>query len=84
MRVRQTNANPFDGRCVAESDARYGAFDFRTAYEEAPDDLREVLDNYESLVRERSKRVFARFTCAVSLALPKKRLRARWNAEDAR
>ena len=33
----------------AESDARYGGFDFRTAHEAAPADLRELLDNTESL-----------------------------------
>ena len=30
-----------------EADTRYGAFDFRAAYEEAPDDLRELLDSHE-------------------------------------
>ena len=34
---------------VAESDARYGGFDFRAAHEAAPDDLRDLLDNTESL-----------------------------------
>ena len=34
---------------VAESDARYGGFDFRAAHEAAPADLRELLDNTESL-----------------------------------
>ena len=29
----------------AESDARYGGFDFRAAHEAAPADLRELLDN---------------------------------------
>ena len=33
----------------AESDARYGGFDFRAAREAAPADLRELLDNTESL-----------------------------------
>ena len=33
----------------AESDARYGGFDFRAAHEAAPADLRELLDNTESL-----------------------------------
>ena len=32
-----------------ESDARYGGFDFRAAHEAAPADLRELLDNTESL-----------------------------------
>eukprot|EP00935_MAST-01C_sp_MAST-1C-sp1_P000984 g984.t1 len=32
-----------------EADARYGAFDFRVAYEEAPSDLQELLDSNESL-----------------------------------
>ena len=32
-----------------EADVRYGAFDFRQAYEEAPADLRELLDSHESL-----------------------------------
>ena len=36
---------------VHEADTRYNAFDFRAAYEEAPDDLRELLDSHESLVR---------------------------------
>ena len=34
---------------LAESDARYGGFDFRVAHEEAPTDLRKLLDNTESL-----------------------------------
>ena len=34
---------------VSESDARYGGFDFRAAHEAAPADLRELLDNTESL-----------------------------------
>ena len=34
----------------AEADARYGAFDFRAAHDEAPDDLRDLLDCHESLV----------------------------------
>ena len=35
---------------VAEADARYSAFDFRLAYDEAPAaDLRELLDSHESL-----------------------------------
>ena len=34
----------------AEADARYGAFDFRAAHDEAPDDLRDLLDSHESLV----------------------------------
>ena len=33
----------------AESDARYGSFDFRAAHEQADADLRELLDNTESL-----------------------------------
>ena len=33
----------------AESDARYGGFDFRAAHEAAPADLRDLLDNTESL-----------------------------------
>ena len=33
-----------------ESDARYGAFDFRVAYEQAPPDLCKLLDDNESLV----------------------------------
>ena len=33
----------------AESDARYGGFDFRAAHEAAPTDLRDLLDNTESL-----------------------------------
>ena len=33
----------------AESDARYGGFDLRTSHEAAPADLRELLDNTESL-----------------------------------
>ena len=33
----------------AESDARYGGFDFRAPHEAAPADLRELLDNTESL-----------------------------------
>ena len=39
-------------RCslLAESDARYGGFDFRAAHEEADADLQELLDNNESLV----------------------------------
>ena len=32
-----------------ESDARHGGFDFRAAHEESPADLRELLDNTESL-----------------------------------
>ena len=42
------------GACVcvcAESDARYGGFDFRAAHAEADADLKELLDNTESLVR---------------------------------
>ena len=35
----------------AESDARYGGFDFRAAHAKAEDDLKELLDNNESLVR---------------------------------
>ena len=38
----RANKNP-------ESDARYGGFDFRAAHEAAPADLRELLDNTESL-----------------------------------
>ena len=34
----------------AESDARYGSFDFRAAHAEAEADLRELLDGTESLV----------------------------------
>jgi hypothetical protein len=34
---------------VHESDARFGAFDFRAAREKAPPDLQDVLDNHESL-----------------------------------
>ena len=33
----------------AEADPRFGAFDFSAAYEEAPDDLQELLDSHESL-----------------------------------
>ena len=33
----------------SESDARHGGFDFRAAHEQAPADLRELLDNTESL-----------------------------------
>ena len=33
----------------AESDARFGGFDFRAAHAEADADLRELLDNTESL-----------------------------------
>ena len=36
---------------LAESDARYGGFDFRAAHAEADADLKELLDNNESLVR---------------------------------
>ena len=32
-----------------EADARYNAFDFRAAYEEAEPDLKELLDSHESL-----------------------------------
>ena len=32
-----------------QADARFGAFDFRQAYEESPPDLRELLDSHESL-----------------------------------
>ena len=34
---------------VAESDARHGSFDFRAAHEQTDADLRELLDNTESL-----------------------------------
>ena len=34
---------------VHESDPRFGAFDFRTARENAPPDLQDMLDNHESL-----------------------------------
>ena len=34
---------------MSESDARHGGFDFRAAHEAAPADLRELLDNTESL-----------------------------------
>ena len=34
---------------VAEADPRFGAFDFSSAYEEAPADLQELLDSHESL-----------------------------------
>ena len=45
---RPTDRN---GRTPAkkESDARHGGFDFRAAHEESPADLRELLDNTESL-----------------------------------
>ena len=33
----------------AESDARYGGFDFRAAHAEAPADLQDLLDQNESL-----------------------------------
>ena len=33
----------------AESDARYGSFDFRAAHAAAPVDLQELLDQHESL-----------------------------------
>ena len=33
----------------AESDARYGSFDFRAAHAAAPADLQELLDQHESL-----------------------------------
>ena len=33
----------------AESDERFGAFDFRAAHAEAPADLQELLDQHESL-----------------------------------
>ena len=33
----------------AESDARYGGFDFRAAHEEADTDLQDLLDSHESL-----------------------------------
>ena len=35
---------------LAESDARHGGFDFREAHAAAPNDLKQVLDNTESLV----------------------------------
>ena len=35
---------------LAESDARYGSFDFRAAHAGAPADLQELLDQHESLV----------------------------------
>ena len=35
---------------VAESDARYGSFDFRMAHADAPSDLQQMLDSNESLV----------------------------------
>ena len=34
---------------IAESDARYGSFDFRAAHAEAPTDLQDLLDQHESL-----------------------------------
>ena len=34
---------------LAESDARFGSFDFRAAYTAAPADLQELLDSNESL-----------------------------------
>ena len=34
---------------LAESDARYGGFDFRAAHAESPSDLQQLLDNTESL-----------------------------------
>ena len=37
----------------AESDARYGGFDFRAAHEEAAPDLQALLDNHESLAFRR-------------------------------
>ena len=50
----RTQHDSFDAacRCVvarAESDARFGSFDFRAAHAEADADLRELLDNTESL-----------------------------------
>ena len=50
----RTQHDSFDAacRCVvarAESDARFGGFDFRAAHAEADADLRELLDNTESL-----------------------------------
>ena len=36
---------------VHESDPRFGAFDFRTARENAPPDLQDMLDNHESATR---------------------------------
>ena len=36
-------------RLRAEADTRYGAFDFRQAYEDADADLQELLDSHESL-----------------------------------
>ena len=50
----RTQHDSFDAacRCVvarAESDARFGGFDFCAAHTEAPADLRELLDNTESL-----------------------------------
>ena len=42
-------------RLLAESDARYGGFDFSTAHANAPGaDLQALLDNHESLVRASS------------------------------
>ena len=40
---------------LAEADPRFGAFDFSAAYEEAPDDLQELLDSHESLVSARTR-----------------------------
>ena len=38
-----------DRNLAAESDARYGSFDFGAAHAEAPPDLADVLANNESL-----------------------------------
>ena len=50
----RTQHDSFDAACRfvvarAESDARFGGFDFRAAHAEADADLRELLDNTESL-----------------------------------
>ena len=52
----------------AESDARHGSFDFRAAHEQTDADLRELLDNTESLpFRRRGYERDGVRTCTCSL-----------------
>ena len=54
-----------DAASRAESDARYGSFDFRAAHAEADADLQALLDNNESLPFRRRGACALRFVCSV-------------------
>ena len=65
---------------LAESDPRFGGFDFRAAHEEAPADLQALLDQHESLPFRRRGYVSGSSAPPRKLSLVDDSLVDAWNA----